>query len=89
MLEPVPTTDASSPFGSVRTGDAATAERFAAAGFVEQEYLYGGAADANGAEGGQAPAGAAAAPNATQGNEPGIRFQGQRNGGAGRRARGQ
>jgi len=49
----------------------------------------GGAADANGAEGGQAPAGAAAAPNATQGNEPGIRFQGQRNGGAGRGARGQ
>ena len=46
MLEPLPTTDASPPFGSVRTGDAATAERFAAAGYVEQEYLFGGTADA-------------------------------------------
>ena len=46
MLEPLPTTEASAPYGSVRTGDVATAERFDTAGFVEQEYLYGGTADA-------------------------------------------
>jgi len=45
----------------------------------------GAAADANGAEGGQAPAGAAA-PKATRGNEPGIKFQGPA--GEGRRGRG-
>jgi RND family efflux transporter MFP subunit len=45
----------------------------------------GGAAETNGAEGGQVPNGttAAPAPNASQGNEPGIKFQGQREGGAG------
>jgi RND family efflux transporter MFP subunit len=44
----------------------------------------GGAADANGAEGGQAPKpGSPVVPNATRGNEPGIKFQGQRQGGTG------
>jgi RND family efflux transporter MFP subunit len=45
----------------------------------------GGAADASGAEGGQVPSGATTppAPSASQGNEPGIKFQGQREGGAG------
>ena len=46
MLEPVPTTETSPPFGSVRTADAATAARYDAAGFVELEHLYGGSADA-------------------------------------------
>ncbi len=46
MLEQIPSTDASQPFGSVRAGGAATAERFDNAGFVEQEYLFSGTADA-------------------------------------------
>ena len=46
MLEPIPSTDASQPFGSARAADAAGAERFDAAGFVEREYLFSGTADA-------------------------------------------
>jgi hypothetical protein len=46
MIEPIPTTDASQPFGSVRAGDAATAERFDAAGIVEEEFFFSGTADA-------------------------------------------
>jgi RND family efflux transporter MFP subunit len=68
---------------ALREGDRITLPGARAAGRGGRGRRGGGAADASGSEGGQAPAGAAAAPNATQGNEPGIKFQGQREGGAG------